>query len=909
MNNDETDLPKKVKTNPEADAPLGAELEARVVAAVVGEASAFEAAELERIAAATPAVAEFKQRIESMHGLVAEAAERDPQPLRLSAERRAKLLATIGSTETPAKENVLPLSYARKNAWRTQRWIIGMAACAMFCVFLSIEVSPRFFGVTRPARPDPSQTILGGAGSSGPAATRMIDREAMVREAQVKAAPEYRAVAMPSAVAAAPSAPRVQDFATNLNVGGTITSNSRSFVLADGAATASAPVAMALPPADGIVRLDAFEVSAPREGNTMAMSASRMNAAPMPPALLNLSEVEKTNAEIRGRDISRVGSDDQAKAENRFVLSDDVDRLRTLNEAPAAGQRAQETVTLNEAPLTISLFQVSSDKDAGYAPKATADAKQAAVVDTVEDRRGVQDRLASERSPQQELVKKRAEEAKGLADKQQVVLTEAATLNLGSLSAAALTAGGLAGSGKEKADAPLARPKLAADDSLRVETSTATQAVSTFSLHVSDVSFRLAQAALARGQMPEVASIRPEEFYNAFNYGDSSPAVAEKVGCRIEQSAHPFLAQRNLARIAMKVAATGRVGGTPLRLTVLLDTSGSMEREDRVATVRRAMEVLVSLLGPNDRLTLIGFARQPRLLAENLPGDRAREVLDLIARTPAEGGTNMEEALKLATQLALRHRGANTQNRIVMLTDGAANLGNAEPARLAAGIAELRQRSIAFDACGVGLDGLDDGILEALTRQGDGRYYVLNSPDDADGGFAQKLAGAFRPAAENVKLQVRFNPARVATYRLIGFEQHRLREQDFRNDKVDAAELAAEEAGVALYQFEPLPQGEGDVGEVFVRFRDAATGAMVERSWAIPYDARAPAFDRATPSLQLAGVAALLAEKLRADANAGQITLRDFATVVSTLQAHYRNEPRVQELVTMFAQARRLTGQ
>src|SRR6185503_2542504 len=109
--------------------------------------------------------------------------------------------------------------------------------------------------------------------------------------------------------------------------------------------------------------------------------------------------------------------------------------------------------------------------------------------------------------------------------------------------------------------------------------------------------------------------IRAEEFYNAFNYGDPAPSVAEKVGARIEQSMHPVLQQRNLLRIAMKVPATGRGAGQPLRLTVLLDTSGSMEREDRVATVRRALEVLVSLLGAQDHVTLIGFARQPRLLA------------------------------------------------------------------------------------------------------------------------------------------------------------------------------------------------------------------------------------------------------------------------------------------------------
>ena len=168
-------------------------------------------------------------------------------------------------------------------------------------------------------------------------------------------------------------------------------------------------------------------------------------------------------------------------------------------------------------------------------------------------------------------------------------------------------------------------------------------------------------------------------------------------------------------------------------------------------------------------------------------------------------------------------------------------------------------------------------------------------------------SGAFRPAAENVKLQVRFNPARVGNYRLIGFEQHRLKEEDFRNDKVDAAELAAEEAAVAVYQVEALPQGEGELGEVYVRFRDAASGNMVERNWTLNYDPQAPAFDRAMPTMQLAGVAALLAEKLHGGEAANAINLKDLAPVVNKLRSHYANEPRAQELVAMFEQARKLT--
>ncbi|HEY4989684.1 MAG TPA: von Willebrand factor type A domain-containing protein [Opitutaceae bacterium] len=453
--------------------------------------------------------------------------------------------------------------------------------------------------------------------------------------------------------------------------------------------------------------------------------------------------------------------------------------------------------------------------------------------------------------------------------------------------------------------APAALAKISAGTGSD-ETNAAKDPVSTFSLHVSDVSFRLAQAALARGEVPDPARIRPEEFYNAFAYDDPAPAMTEKVSCHTEQAIDPVAQERNLVRIAMKVPATGRSAAQPLRLTVLLDTSGSMEREDRATAVRSAFKVLVSLLGAQDRVTLVGFSRQPRLLAKDVPGDKAGSLLGIIAHTPPDGGTNLEEAIKLGGELAQEQFEASAQNRIVVLTDGAANLGDADPARLAALVEKLRQSAIAFDACGVGAGGIDDSVLEALTRKGSGRYYVLDSPEAADVGFARQLAGAFHPAAENVKVQVRFNPSRVGNYRLIGFENHRLNEADFRNDHVAAAALAGGEAAVALYEVQVLPQGDGDLGQVFVRFRDTATGGMVERSWPLSYDANAPAFAKASPSMQLAGTAALLAEKLRGGARGDAIELDPLAPIVNALRGHFSHQAQVQELAAMYEQMRRL---
>ena len=428
------------------------------------------------------------------------------------------------------------------------------------------------------------------------------------------------------------------------------------------------------------------------------------------------------------------------------------------------------------------------------------------------------------------------------------------------------------------------------------EISAAEQTHSTFSLNVSDVSYQLAKSELLeKGGMPEAGKIRVEEFVNAFDYGD--PGVdGKKVNSVVEQCAHPFYQQRNLMRIGMKTGAMGR--SQPLRLTVLLDNSGSMERADRAATVERAIGALASQLGPQDEVTLMSFARGARMVAQKVKGDEAMKLVELVKAIPSEGGTNLSLAIEQAYRSAQQNMDDGAMSRIVLITDGAANLGNADPEVLSESVVKMRQNGIAFDACGVGADGLDDDMLEALTRKGDGRYYFINRPGDADAEFAQKLAGALRPAAKNVKVQVVFNPERVGNYRLVGFEKHRLKKQDFRNDTVDAAELAAEEAGNALYQVEAKADGSGDVGTVFVRFRDMATGRMVERSWTIPYEPNVKNLSGAAPSMQLAAVAGMLGERLKLGDKAG-IDLEQLSGVYGNIRSHFQADDEVSDLIRM----------
>lgn len=451
--------------------------------------------------------------------------------------------------------------------------------------------------------------------------------------------------------------------------------------------------------------------------------------------------------------------------------------------------------------------------------------------------------------------------------------------------------------------------KRTAPDASLAEKSAAEEAFSTFSLHVSDVSFKLAMAALGKGEWPDASKIRIEEFVNAFDYGDALPGQNQKMACAIEQSIHPFLQQRNLMRVSMRTAAAGRASTTPLRLTFLLDNSGSMERYDRQQTVRQAFAMLAQQLTANDQVTLISFARQPRLLADQVSGSEAEKLVRLIEELPSEGGTNIEAALQLAFEKAREQQTPDAQNRIILLTDGAVNLGNANPELLSRMVTTIRSTGIAFDAAGISAEGLNDEVLEALTRKGDGRYYLLDSVEAADDDFAQQIAGALRPSAKNVKVQVEFNPKRVGRYKLLGFEKHVLKKEDFRNDKVDAAEMAAAEAGVAMYQFEALPDGEGDVGSVSVRFLDLSTGQMVENRWPIPYVADAPRPAQAAPSLRIASSAALLAAKLKGEALAASVDLKTLSGLMSGLPEQVRSQKRVQQLQQMIEQARQLSEQ
>jgi Mg-chelatase subunit ChlD len=438
------------------------------------------------------------------------------------------------------------------------------------------------------------------------------------------------------------------------------------------------------------------------------------------------------------------------------------------------------------------------------------------------------------------------------------------------------------------------------------EVVTAEAPYSTFSLNVSDASFRLCQANLLNGQIPAPHVVRAEEFINAFDYRDPAPAKKMPLAFAWERSRHPFAHNRDLVRFSIQTAADGRQGGQPLNLVLAIDNSGSMERADRVAILREALKVLATKLRANDTLSVIAFSRTPRLWLDGLKGETVRAKLSNFDGLVPQGGTNIESALDLGYATALKHFIPGGNNRVILLTDGAANLGAIVPKNLVKKVEGYRKQGVALDCFGIGWDGYNDHLMEALARNGDGRYAFLNSATDIERDFGRKLAGALTVSAADIKVQVVFNPARVTTHRQVGYLRHQLKKEDFQNNTVDAAEIGAAESGNAIYVLQINDKGTGPLGKVHVRYREPVSGQYKEMSWPLPYRAKVPVLAEASPSLRLAASAATFAEWLGRSPFAADVDPSVIQKLLNGLEQSFPSDSPVKAFQQMVVGAHRL---
>ena len=369
---------------------------------------------------------------------------------------------------------------------------------------------------------------------------------------------------------------------------------------------------------------------------------------------------------------------------------------------------------------------------------------------------------------------------------------------------------------------------------------TAEEPVSTFSIDVDTASYATIRSSLNAGFLPDPASVRIEEMINYFPYDYPKPEAGQAFRPTITVMPTPWNPATRLVNIAIQGAVPQVENRPPLNLVFLIDTSGSMDEPNKLPLLKQSLGMMLDQLHDTDQVAIVAYAGSAgQVLPPTKATDRAT-ILAALNTLSAGGSTAGAEGLTLAYQTAETMAAPGEVSRVLLATDGDFNVGIDDPEALKTFIAAKRDSGVYLSVLGFGRGNLDDATMQALAQNGNGTAAYIDTLTEARKVLVDQLTGALYPIADNVKIQVEWNPAQVAEYRLIGYETRALRREDFNNDKVDAGDIGAGTAVTAIYEVtapgspalltDPLRYGKApaanDSPELgYLRLRAVAPGA------------------------------------------------------------------------------------
>lgn len=372
---------------------------------------------------------------------------------------------------------------------------------------------------------------------------------------------------------------------------------------------------------------------------------------------------------------------------------------------------------------------------------------------------------------------------------------------------------------------------------------TAEEPVSTFSIDVDTASYAVVRSSLTGGQLPTPDQVRIEEMVNYFPYAYAAPEGDAAFASTIAVMPTPWNPGTRLVTIGIQGALPDVAARPPLNLVFLIDTSGSMEDANKLPLLKQSLSLMLPELRPEDQVAIVTYAGSAgEVLPPTGASDRAA-ILAALDNLMAGGSTAGAEGLELAYRVAEGMKADGEVTRILLATDGDFNVGVSDPEGLEAYVARKRETGTYLSVLGFGRGNLDDAVMQALAQNGNGTAAYIDTLSEARKVLVDQLTGALFPIADDVKIQVEWNPATVAEYRLIGYETRALRREDFNNDRVDAGEIGAGHQVTAIYEVtapgseallnDPLRYGtatatgaaSGELG--FLRLRWKAPGAEV----------------------------------------------------------------------------------
>ena len=394
-------------------------------------------------------------------------------------------------------------------------------------------------------------------------------------------------------------------------------------------------------------------------------------------------------------------------------------------------------------------------------------------------------------------------------------------------------------------------------------TSTDRDHFSTFALDVDTASYEMTKAYIDDGSLPPMDAVRAEEFINAFSQGYQSP-TDNTFSVYADGGPTPFIESGNyLVRFGVQGYSIPENQRKPLNLTFVIDTSGSMEESRRLELVKDAVHLLVDQLDEEDRVTIVNFSEDAWLVLEPTSGDEKDTIIDAINSLYPMNSTNADAGLQLGYRYAYRMFNPEYTNRLVLCSDGVANQGNTSVDSMLEYVRTYADQGITLTGIGVGMGNYNDVLLEQLADNGDGNYYYVDTKDQAREVFVHNLTATMQVIAYDAKIQIDFNPEVVEKYRLIGYENRQIADEDFRDDSVDAGEIGAGMTAAALYEIQLKDGAEGRIATAQLRWQDAETREVVEIDGDFYTNDLADSFKETSPYFQLASTVAAYAEILR----------------------------------------------
>jgi len=331
--------------------------------------------------------------------------------------------------------------------------------------------------------------------------------------------------------------------------------------------------------------------------------------------------------------------------------------------------------------------------------------------------------------------------------------------------------------------------------------------LSTFSVDVDTASYTNVRRLFASRSLPPPDAVRIEELLNYFSYRYPAPTNGAPFAVSMEVADAPWATAHRLVRIGLKGREVAAASRPAANLVFLLDVSGSMNQPNKLPLVKESLRLLLGKLRPDDRVAIVTYAGSSGLVLPSTPVARSREILAAVDTLQSGGSTNGSMGIHLAYDIAKANFLADGVNRVILCTDGDFNVGVTGPGDLVRLIEEKAKSKVFLTVLGFGMGNLKDGTLEQLANKGNGHYGYIDNRREAQRMLVDDLTSTLVTIAKDVKIQVEFNPAKVASYRLIGYENRVLAKEDFNNDQVDAGEIGAGHTVTALYEIVPVMAG------------------------------------------------------------------------------------------------------